>query len=83
MWRAFVVVVASAFVVVFAFAFLLVIPTLSEAEGERTCFLPLFARVTKTRSFISPLAIYQTAVVVFTTNVVDVPTEVVDSDAWT
>ena len=45
MRRAFIVVVASAFVVVFAFAFLVVIPTLSEAEGERTCFLPFFAPI--------------------------------------
>ena len=43
MWRAFVVavVIVSAFAVVFAF--LVVIPTLNEAEGERTCFFPFFA----------------------------------------
>jgi hypothetical protein len=40
-------------------------------------------RIGVIRLLVALFAIYQTAVVVFTTNVVDAPTEVVDSDART
>ena len=42
--RSGVVAFAIAFPVAVVFAFLVVIPTLSEAEGERTCFLPFFVQ---------------------------------------